>query len=274
MGDPWAVAPRRHDPREPLPKLDGRAWLERLGSQFARLASQVEALRDQMPAALGGPLPISAAPLTSLLGLKSPADAPRQVAVTPQLRLQFELLWNAHRAEGANERGGTLAMNKQSGTIELVNPGVSTLGNHYAPDLNVDGSRQVVGVFHTHFDKDFVQKDASNPLGLSNTAPGGGDFAWALEHNTDVNVVHAASKDFMFVRTSQTPSLSTADATKLRADYQAELDSAIRPGRFVMSNEVVTQRLARDYAAKYHLAYYEGTDGVFTRVMPPAPAQP
>lgn len=274
MGDPWSIEPTRHDPREPLPKLDGQAWIEGLGRRLTRVGSQLGDLRDHLPAALGGPQPVRQAALTDLLNMKRPADAPLQVKVPPELQMQFYEMWALHALEGKNERGGTLALNKDTHQIELVNTDRSSIGDHFNVDLDVDGSHQVVGTFHTHLDRDPVIKDAkTNPKGLSDTAPGGGDFAFALEKRLDFCVVQAVTTEFMFVRTAETPARFSADDTqRLKEEYQKAYDAGIGTGTFRRANEDVSQRLAGELAAKYHMAYYEGKDGVFTRVVPPPPA--
>jgi hypothetical protein len=196
---------------------------------------------------------------------KTPADAPRTVTIGTKLDQEFGALFADHLADGRNERGGTLVINHQGG-FELIHQGASRSGNHFFPDLDAPSGQVTAGTFHTHVETENLLKSPDNPKGLADVAPGGGDIAFALEHQLHVNIVRANGMDFMLVRTQQTPEDVNPD--QVRADYQRELDARTVSGRTVRTSDDVTQELAREFADKYGFAYYEGKNGSFTRVGP------
>jgi hypothetical protein len=197
---------------------------------------------------------------------ESPADAPLVISVDPAVQKKFEALFKEHLAEGpkGNERGGTLVW-APSGKWALVNEGASKSGNFFLPNLKVPPDHSVVGSFHTHVQAD---KWARSSTGLSDVAPGGDDIAYMLDHKHDVVIVHAADKEFLLLRTDGTP--ANVDTDKIRREHKTELNAGTMANGRVHGSDEVTQRLAKEYAEKYGLAYYEGKNGTFNRVWPPS----
>ena len=254
-------------PAHDVPALVLPSWLLEMlkGAPVLReLAGAVWATFD--PGSLASLPPDDTRTLGQALYAKTPADAPLKINVGPHLEERFAALTKAHQDEGSKkERGGTLVVNK-SGVFELVNEGRGGADNFFLPNLKAGDGATVVGTFHTHVDTDRLSTSESNPKGYINKAPGGGDIAYALENKLDFTIVKAPGTEFMLVRTEATPAKVDGDA--LRAEYQKALNEGTVSGNRIRSEEAVTQELARDYAKKYGLAYYEGKDGVFTRVEP------
>jgi hypothetical protein len=247
-----------------------KQFLKRIG-EARTVRERREAMRDH--ALLGRRLrhddmkarpPLEPRSLSEATLAQSPADAPLVIAVEPALQKKLDALFQDHLAEGKNERGGTLVWTP-SGQWDIANAGASRSGNIFHPNLKVPADHTVVGSFHTHVQRDILSQ---SPTGLADVAPGGDDIAYMLEKRHDVAIVHAANKEFLLLRTDGTP--ANVDADAIRREHKQELNAGKMVAGRVYSEEGVTQRLAREYAQKYGLAYYEGDNGTFKRVWPPS----
>lgn len=189
----------------------------------------------------------------------TPADAPTTISVSPELNKDFNRLWGDSFPSGkSQERGGTLAFDKATGELVLVNEGGngSTSGT-FSPNLTVDTSTHTMGgVFHTH------PYDASEGA-MENVPFSAGDVSGMISDGTHIEVVQSGDTQFMLVQTGTTP--TSVSAATVQSEFDAAFDKAHDAGKtFEEANQIAT----KDLAAKYNLAYYEGKGGTFTRISP------
>lgn len=189
----------------------------------------------------------------------NPAAAPLVITVPAALNTTFQRLWSESLPGGvAHERGGTLARDKTTGEVTLVNEGGhgSTTGT-FSPKLTVDATKyEMVGAFHTH-------PYAAAEGGMRNVAFSGGDIVGMINDGTKVEVVQSGDTQFMLVRTGETP--ASVDGVKMNTEWEARFRELQRDGK---SYEEASRIAAREYAAANKIAYYEGSGGTFTRVSP------
>ncbi len=91
----------------------------------------------------------------------------------------------------------------------------------------------------------------------------GADAADLIDGHEKFSVVQSGTQQFMFLKTKSTPD---------RIDFNStEYAGNIRLGQYIesgWSHSEGSKRVARELAKQYNLAYYEGSNGVLSRVYP------
>ena len=130
----------------------------------------------------------------------------------------------------------------------------STPGTFTPNYTNPDPSRyQLLGVFHTHpYD--------SGDTGISFS---GADVAVMINEGHNLIMAQSGDRQFVMMRTDQTP--ANVDYTALNAAQNARISQLVGEGK---SFADAASQASSELATKYHLAYYEGSNGNLTRINP------
>lgn len=187
---------------------------------------------------------------------KNCLDSPKTITLPPALDKQFDERWtNSFPGGKSQEEGGTLVRDKD-GNLKLINTNPSGRNSASFPvDRNIPTGYTMVGVFHTH------PYDASEG-GDTGVSLSGGDAAYMINKGDPLIIAQSGDEQFMYLRTEETP--ASVDFTKLNDEQnQRVTDLMTNDGK---SFSEASQIAAKETAQKYGLAYYEGKDGVFTRV--------
>ena len=151
----------------------------------------------------------------------------------------------------SQERGGTIVRGAD-GQIRVVNEGHGT-GGGFSPDRNIGPTDQLVGTYHTH---PYDQSEGGH-LGVSFS---GDDIANSATMK-EPKLVDAGNKQFLLTPTQATTGTSAA----IKSDWNAEYAKQTNAGASIQDASAAATKAV---ATKYNMAYYEGTNGNFTRVVP------
>lgn len=202
---------------------------------------------DGNPAATGPDLAVPA----------TPVDAPQTINFSRALQTQFTGQWDGSFPGGnAKEQGGTLVFDRESGRIDLINiGGLGSTPGTFTPDYAIpDPSKtSLLGVFHTHpYD--------SGHTGISFS---GADVAVMINEGHNIIMAQSGDRQFVMMRTAQTP--ANVDYTALNASQNTRIAELMGEGK---SFADAASQAASEVATRYHLAYYEGTNGNLSRINP------
>ncbi|QYE33003.1 hypothetical protein KZX46_02365 (plasmid) [Polymorphobacter sp. PAMC 29334] len=196
--------------------------------------------------------------LADIANLAAPGEAPRTIRFSAVNNRIFQVQRAASYPGGhAKEQGAIFA--DASGHLSVQNIGglASTAGS-FSPDLFAKDSAKftLVGALHTHpYDR---TEGSMNGVSFS-----GGDIAYQIIEQLILMIVQSGPRVFALLLTAETP--RTVDYNKLNDNQNARIQSGISKSRtFQQSSRVEAQIVA----SNYHMAYYQGMDGVLTRVSP------
>lgn len=204
---------------------------------------------------------IQAAPtrLSEIVHLGSPPQALRTVRFSEANTRLFQNLRMLSFPHGrAKEQGGTIVANRE-GQLSLQNLGGlgSTAGSFFPNLVAKDPAHfSVVGTFHTH---PYDRTDGS----VNGVSFSGADIAHLLNNLLTISVVQSGPRLFAFIRTALSP--TPVDYVAANDAQNAAIQGRAGQGRtFQQSSRIEAQLIA----PKYSLAYYQGSQGVLTRVYP------
>ena len=196
-----------------------------------------------------------------LTGVTSPADAPPSVTFTSGTQALFDRQWDRSLPDGyPDEQGGVLVYDPDTGVVRLTNTqeaySFGADGGSFTPDRYVGDPDETatLGVFHTH-----PYSEAEG--GYTGVSFSGGDFAAMLAEGDTMAVVQSGDRQFMLLRTAETPEGLDPAMVQDRIDnrFEALLE---RGHSFDEASRLAAQFGAREYG----MAYYEGSGGTLTRV--------
>lgn len=197
--------------------------------------------------------------LAELTNIASPNAAPRTIRFSQANRMLFQhLRMSSYPAGHSKERGATIVADGQ-GRLFIQNVGgLGSTGGTFSPNLNASDPAHysVVGTFHTH---PYDQSEGS----MTGVSFSGADIAHLINHHLAISVVQSGPRLFAFVRTARTP--PQVDYNDLNDTVNNAVVLRAGGGRtFQQASRIEAQVRAPLYA----LAYYQGNDGVVTRVSP------
>ncbi|SFS10078.1 hypothetical protein [Sphingomonas jatrophae] len=191
--------------------------------------------------------------------LGSPPHAPRTIRFSAEnVRLFQHLRMMSFPGGHAKERGGTIVADKE-GRLSVQNVGGlgSTAGSFF-PNLKVrDPAKfKAIGTFHTHpYDR---SEGSMNGVSFS-----GGDIGHLLNNLLTISVVQSGPRLFVFLRTALSPTpIDYAAVNQVQNEAIAARHAGGRT--FQQASRIEAQLIA----PMYSLAYYQGSNGVVTRVSP------
>ena len=185
---------------------------------------------------------------------KTPSDCPKKVDMS-LMQKDFDQLWSKSFPGGmSQEQGGTI-VSDVSGKQRLTNMSAGTSGS-FSPNLSVGPGEKVEGIFHTHpYDK--IEG------GYTGVSLSGGDAGYLINGKQNLIVAQSGKEQFMYMRSGATPSV--VDSVNLNSIQNARIAELVGKGTgFSEASRVAAQETAKSYG----LAYYEGSEGVFSRVYP------
>lgn len=187
---------------------------------------------------------------------KTPSDAPKQITFSSKINKQMDGLWGKSFPKGkSQEFGGTLVRHK-SGDTELINTVGGNKGT-FSPDRTTNKNQKLLGVFHTHpYDK--------REGGYTNVSLSGGDAGYMINKGDAMIMAQSGKGQYLYLRTDQTP--KSVNYNQLSTDQNTRMSELIRKNNKSFSE--ASQIAAAETAKKYNLAYYEGQNGVLSRVQP------
>ena len=197
--------------------------------------------------------------LSEIDHISVPAAAPRTIRLSPVNRRLFSAERQASYPRGrSKEQGGTIVADA-SGTLSVEHlGGMGSTSGTFSPNLVSSNAAKfrVVGVFHTHpYDR---TEGSYNGVSFS-----GADIAHLINNRYFISVVQSGPRLFAIVRTMQSP--TWVDYNQLNKDQNAAVLRRTTQGRtFQQASRIEAEAIA----PKYSLAYYQGSDGVLTRVSP------
>ena len=250
-----------------MPDPKNQKTLQRDPKALSDAAAAVKATSHPV----AGPAPIDAAPPWAKLP-ETPADAPKTVVFPAQLEKQWAKLWddtytehdNAVKADSRNaepltETGATVEVGIFGGEpVDTAVGGVLRTPSEFGARWWPDPGYLTTGVFHLH---DYPSKSTSASVDGQDAKSmvGRGDSFVVARSGTAKDGVN----EYMFVRTKATKDLPPdpqGETQSYTDDFQTKNGKSF--------NEATRQE-ARDFAKKYNLVYYEGSNGKFKRVYPP-----
>jgi len=197
--------------------------------------------------------------LNEIEHLGSPGQAPRTIRFSQDNIVLFQRLRAASFPGGhARERGGTIVADRE-GRL-----GVQNIGGHgstassFFPNLTVKepGRFKTIGTFHTHP----YDADSGWVRGVSFS---GADIAHLLNNLLTISVVQSGPRLFAYIRTALSP--TPVDHAGLNGVQNGTIWALQDKGRtFQQASRIAAQQVA----SMYSLAYYQGANGVLTRVHP------
>ena len=211
------------------------------------------------PAPAPGASPPSPPPPSPASSVFDPAALPATGSAAPTTMTYPPAVIQAMQTSYSNsfpggksqERGGTIVRGAD-GQIRVVNEGAGT-GGTFSPNRNVGPTDQLVGTYHTH---PYDQSEGGH-LGVSFS---GADIANSATMN-EPKLVDAGNKQFLLTPTQATTGTSAA----IKSDWNAEFSKQSNAGASIQDASAAATKAV---AQKYNMAYYEGTNGTFTRVVP------
>jgi hypothetical protein len=188
-----------------------------------------------------------------------PQYAPERIDLSA-LQRDFDAQWSNSFPGGRSlEQGGTLVSNNL-GNVSMIHPGGvpgESKRDSFRADLSTDPDQKLLGVFHTHP----YDSTEGGHTGVSMT---GGDAASLINnHAWNVIIAQSGNEQFMYLRTGITRNYVDGKAVKDLRDQRVR--QLMEQG---LSLSYASKIAAKETAQTYGLAYYEGTNGVFTRVYP------
>ncbi|WP_420137299.1 hypothetical protein [Sphingomonas sp.] len=195
--------------------------------------------------------------LADIRDLAGPAEAPHTIRFSGEMTATFELLRRSSYPGGHSmERGGTIVADEK-GVLSLQNiGGHASSSSAFYPSYDLKDPRgySLVGVFHTHpYDR--------SELSMNGVSFSGGDIGALSVDPVILAVVQSGPRLFAFVKTALTP--KDIDPEAEHAAVNAELEARVRAGKpFQQGSRIIAQQRAE----RYHLAYYQGANGVLDRV--------
>jgi hypothetical protein len=184
----------------------------------------------------------------------APDKAPLTVNMS-QMQSGFQQQWDNSFPGGVSQEHGGTVVADTSGKMSMVNAGAGDQGS-FSPNLTVGPDKRVGGIFHTHpYD--------STEGGHTGVSLSGGDAAYMINKNHNFIIAQSGSDQFMYIRTANTP--ANVDFTALNDAQNARIGDLISTGH---SFSDASKIAAKETAQNHGLAYYEGSNGLFTRVSP------
>jgi hypothetical protein len=185
---------------------------------------------------------------------ETPAAAPLIIVVPAELNQQMQSLWEKSFAGSKSQQQGGVIVRDVSGKLSLVNTG-SRRADIFCADRNVTSEQKILGLFHT---RPYDQSEG----GHVDVSLSGGDAEYLLNHPDDVLIAQSGEGQFMVLRTEATA--KSVDAAKVQVQHNARIRQLLNQGaRFDEASRIA----ARETAVDQGLAYYEGKDGEFKRVI-------
>jgi len=208
------------------------------------------------PAPAPGASPRQPAPPSSVIDPASlPATgnaAPSTVTYPANVNQAMQTAYsNSFPGGKSQEQGGTLVRGAD-GQIRVVNERPGTSG-FFSPNRIVGPTDQIIGTYHTHP----YDSSEGGHVGVSFS---GADIAYAAAHKEPI-LVDAGNQQFMITPTQAT----TGTSATINSDWNTEFSKQLSAGA---SMQDASKAASRAVARKYNMAYYEGTNGTFTRVVP------
>jgi type VI secretion system secreted protein VgrG len=187
-----------------------------------------------------------------------PQYAPERIDLSA-LQPDFDIQWaNSFPGGRSLEQGGTL-VSDNVGNVSMIHPGGvpgESTDHTFRPDRSAGPGQKLLGVFHTH-------PYASTEGGYTGISLSGGDAANLINDGWNVMIAQSGNEQFMYLRTGLTPRHVDGNAVKNARDQRVR--QLMQQG---LSASNASKVAAKETAQTYGLAYYEGTNGVFTRVYP------
>lgn len=197
--------------------------------------------------------------LAEIADLASPAQAPMTLRFPRGLAMTFQAQRRASYPGGkALERGGTIVADAD-GRLELQNPGgLAATADNFLPYLMVANPAKytLAGVFHTH------PYDAADGW-VNGVSFSGADLAYLIIERLTILLAQSGPRLFAALRTAQSP--MTANYDTMDADQEAKVQALMTAGR---NFQQASRTAAQQTASGLGLAYYQGAEGVMTRVSP------
>jgi len=185
---------------------------------------------------------------------QSPDTAPNKIDLS-HLDPEFQSLMAQSFPNGKPlERGGTL-FTDAAGNISIGNiVGLGSSDEDFKADLSSPPGLAAVGFFHTHP----YYNGLSQPFS-------GADVAWLIDDHMGISVVQSdGGNQWLLLSTTQSP---TGSLDPVAVEQWAEHWSP--PNLNSTLYERTQYAVVITMARQYHMAFYAGRDGVFTRVYPP-----
>ena len=189
----------------------------------------------------------------------SPDAAPRTLRFSETNERIFQAERRASYPGGhSKEQGGTIVADA-AGRLQIQNlGGTGSTAGTFSPDLTPKEPAKytVVGILHTHpYDR---TEGSYNGVSFS-----GGDIAYLINNHHLISVVQSGPRIFAIVRTALTP--PQVDFDTVNDDQNAAIQELVRKHRtFQQASRIEVEIVS----PKYGLAYYQGSQGVLTRVSP------
>lgn len=195
--------------------------------------------------------------LSEIVNLASPQNAPLTLRFSSVNGRLFQTLRKQSFPRGeARERGGTIVADKD-GVLSLKNiGGLASTSRNFSPNYVLkDGNRyRVIGFFHTHphdRSEGFYTGDSFSSVDVENL----------LYYQHTLIMDQSGPRLFAILRTQLSP--RSIDHLSNKNAMETRIRSLMEQGRsFPQSTRIA----AKELMDRYNIAYYQGSNGVVTRV--------
>jgi hypothetical protein len=190
-----------------------------------------------------------------LKNIASPADAPKTIVISGAMQQDFNALWDESHPGGTPQEFGATLVTDKNGELSLANMGTTEKTDSFTPNLTIPPDKAIVGTFHTH-----PYGPPADDQNYTDVSFSGTDAEYMVDNNQDLSLCQSGTGQFAFVRTQQTPNnITSGEAVKMAEDEKNNLVK-----NYNIGFPQATQMAAEDVAERYHLAYYQGENGVLT----------
>ncbi|HET9642019.1 MAG TPA: hypothetical protein VFP68_01340 [Burkholderiaceae bacterium] len=180
----------------------------------------------------------------------SPAQAPTVLRFN-RMNSDFNRLTELTFSSNPQVQFGAAIISEPNGRLKLIN---EVKGDSQKSTVKVrltEEGQKLQGFFHTHTE-----------WGLSFSPF---EVAAQINDGSNVEILQSGRKQFLLLRTENTP--SRVNAIDLKQRGMRLMDELGRAG---ISRADISVMFCKGIAAEYHLAFYEGNQGVLRRLQPPA----
>lgn len=185
----------------------------------------------------------------------TPADcksAPKTITIPPDVNKSMGELWGKSFPGGKSQEFGGMIVKDSTGKMSLINQKGGKSGT-FSPDRTLPAGDTEVGLFHTH---PYSKAEG----GHTGVAFSGADMSIAA-NDSEPSYVQSGDTQFLALPTAETPKNTDYDALD---DAQNARIKQLRKAGVPFAQ--ASRTAAKETAQKLKMAYYEGKNGVLTRV--------
>ena len=194
---------------------------------------------------------------------KNCASAPQTIHIPKNVNDKMNQQMKGSFPGGHSQERGGLIVADDKGNLSMINTAqkASDTSGAFTPDRTVPDGYSKVGLFHTHpYDHTEHPFDPNGPGGPTGVSFSGQDMAIAA-NESEPSYVQSGDRQFLALPTEETP--KNLDYQAVNDAQNQRIQDLVDEGKSVPQASRIA---ANETAQKYGMAYYQGKDGVLSRV--------